>query len=200
MFRPNASDVGWLVSRLCPRPHQRAAAPPANAAEDQDSLQGAGQPPLQPTLELSFVTTPPNEGVRAKLTGGLNRTSAIDGPDFALKIDGHRDSRRLRAEGAWPKAPRLPTPTWRRGSRCSRKKADGKALVIGPFEGATLSIGELGVGVRLKKGGPRLDMFARKGKATPRHLRDVPEGGAVRQRVGRFRHRGRGRCQGQDPA
>ena len=122
-------------------------------------------PSSQPTLELSFVTTPPNEGVRAKLSSGFNRTSAIDGPDLNLTIavTGTFDAF---VPKEIVKGAKVTDANLEVGIAVSRKKADGKALVIGPFEGATLSIGELGVGVRLKKGGPRLDMFARKGKAS----------------------------------
>jgi len=51
------------------------------------------------------------------------------------------------------------------GISLARSKASG-ALVMGPFHGAELSIGELGAGISLKNGAPSLSFFARKGKAT----------------------------------
>jgi hypothetical protein len=51
------------------------------------------------------------------------------------------------------------------GVSLARSKASG-ALVMGPFHGAQLSIGELGAGISLKNGAPSLSFFARKGKAT----------------------------------
>ena len=51
------------------------------------------------------------------------------------------------------------------GVSLSLSKASG-ALVMGPFHGAELSIGELGAGISLKNGAPSLSFFARKGKAT----------------------------------
>ena len=164
------SDVGWLIEPALPTLVSPVSPGPLTAGETLPKVtipfKVPGIPPSsQPTLELSFVTTPPNEGVRAKLSSGFNRTSAIDGPDLNLTIavTGTFDAF---VPKEIVKGAKVTDANLEVGIAVSRKKADGKALVIGPFEGATLSIGELGVGVRLKKGGPRLDMFARKGKAS----------------------------------
>jgi Family of unknown function (DUF6603) len=163
----NLSEVGWLVSSTLPKTAPSARAPGESLPKVTIPFKVPGVPPAsQPTLELSFVTTPPNEGVRAKLTGGLNRKSALDGgPDLALEIDVAGTLDAFVPKNIKERA-QVTDANLELGIAVSRKRADGKALVIGPFEGATIQIGELGMGVRLKKGGPRLDVFARKGKAT----------------------------------
>ena len=111
---------------------------------------------------LEFSTAAPI-GIKAGLNLGLTKKSSTGVADFAIGLSASAGVNvfvpiappgQIQASGAFEL-----------GLSLARSKESG-ALVIGPFHGAELRIGELGAGLNLKNGAPNLSFFARKGKAT----------------------------------
>jgi hypothetical protein len=131
-----------------------------------------GNAPIDPKLQLSFVSGNP-AGVRAKLTGNppsINRPLGDTGFElgFAWKADAEFFAgTAIPIDGA--PTVKVDDAGFEVGLSLTRKK-DGGALVLGPvdnqFATVSLAIGELGAGIRLVNADPRIDVFARKGKAT----------------------------------
>jgi hypothetical protein len=121
---------------------------------------GAGGPGIEVTLEKDAAGQA--TGVRAFLSKEFNSGAAVPGTGFkaGFRFAGGIEIF-LPFDGTKPRLAGNPPEI---GFEFSRQKNDG-ALVIGPFGGATLRIGELGAGFTLKNGDPRLDFFARKGRA-----------------------------------
>ncbi|APW36747.1 hypothetical protein RD110_05700 [Rhodoferax koreense] len=112
-------------------------------------------------IDLAFNTSAPI-GVQAQLALGFDKSQSIDGQDFVLALKA--------SAGVTSFLPVLPpgrvqvSGDFEFGIDLSRKKEAG-ALVLGPFHGASLKIGEIGIGLVLKNGAPSLNFFARKGRA-----------------------------------
>ncbi|MDB5893288.1 MAG: hypothetical protein JWQ88_819, partial [Rhodoferax sp.] len=123
-------------------------------------LKAPGLPPGA-GIDLVLQTEAP-VGVQSQLTLGFEQRQSLDGGNFAFSLQA--------SAGVTSFVPVLPpgpvqvSGDFEFGMALSRSKAAG-ALVIGPFHGASLQIGELGIGLSLKNGAPHIGFFARKGRA-----------------------------------
>lgn len=140
----SAPEAGWLPQALPVLPN-----PPKITLTGPAGLGGT----------LEFSTAAPI-GVKAALNFAFDQTLPLGGSDFALSLK--------TTPAAELFVPVLATEQVQAGAvfdlslELARRKAGG-ALVIGPFQGAELRIGELGVGLNLKNGSPHLGFFARQG-------------------------------------
>lgn len=112
-------------------------------------------------IDIAFKTDAP-VGVEAKLALGFNKSQSLDGNSFQLGL--HATAGVTAFVPVLPPGPARVSGDFEFGIDLSRS-SDAGALVIGPFHGASLSIGELGMGLALKNGAPSLTFFARKGQA-----------------------------------
>lgn len=154
---PSASDVGWIANAALPAPLSDfpqllmplAAAPP-----------GPGVPSIGLHIEKDAGNLP--VGVRLALASQIDSGAPVGDSGFQV---GFRFAGAIEAFVPFAGGkPQLTTNPPELGIRVSRKKPDG-ALVIGPFGGASLKLGEFGAGFVLNNGDPRLEFFAREGKA-----------------------------------
>lgn len=154
---PSAGDVGWIANAALPPPLSDfpqllmplAAAPP-----------GPGVPSIALDIEKDAANVP--IGVRLGLAEQIDSGAPLGDTGFQV---GFRFAGAIEAFVPFAGGkPQLTTNPPEFGIRVSRKKPGG-ALVIGPIGGASLKLGEFGAGFTLKNGDPRLDFFAREGKA-----------------------------------
>ncbi len=110
---------------------------------------------------FEFSTAAPM-GVKAALNLTFNQSQPLGGSSFKLELSSSPNIELFLPAQA-PGQVQV-SAAFELGISLSRS-TDGGALVIGPFEGAELRIGELGVGLNLKNGAPTLSFFARKGRA-----------------------------------
>jgi len=150
---PSAQTVGAMVV---------GALPPLAAALPRIQLpfKAPGLPP-NAGINIGFKTDAPM-GVEASLALGLNKSQGLDGLDFTLALNASAGVTMFLP--VVPPGPAKVSGDFEFGISLARTKAAG-ALVIGPFHGASLKIGELGIGLTLKNGAPNLNFFARKGQA-----------------------------------
>jgi len=141
---PNA---GWL-----PPPLPTLVTPPQLNLPGPAGLGGS----------LSFKTDPP-VGVEASFNLNLTKSVALDGSGFQIGLQASAGGRAFLP--VQPPGPVKATGGFDLGINLSRTNQAG-TLVIGPFQGASIRIGELGIGLKLKNGEPSLVFFVRKGTAT----------------------------------
>lgn len=110
---------------------------------------------------LRFKTDGP-VGVEADLNVAFNKTQPLDGNNFPIALQASAGVNAF--VPVLPPGPVIVSGNFEIGISLARVK-EGGAVVIGPFHGASLSIGEVGMGLNLKNGAPSLVFFARKGKA-----------------------------------
>jgi len=161
--------VGCMIDRSFTAPSADTASalvvgavPPLPAALPHIQLpfKAPGLPPGA-GIDLGFKTDAPM-GVQAQFTLGLNKSQGLDGQDFVLALTASAGVTAFLP--VLPPGPVRVSGDFEFGIALSRSKAAG-ALVLGPFHGASLQIGELGIGLALKNGAPALSFFARKGRA-----------------------------------
>ena len=149
-FSPPASspDAGWAVQAL-----PNLVTPPTLTLNVPAGIQG----------KLEFQTAAPI-GIRAGIDLNLHTNKSLDGSGFDVVLTS--------TAGGQLFLPLVPpgkisvSADLDFGISVSKSSPNG-ALVIGSDAlGVKLSIGELGAGLRLKNGGPALNFFLRKGKAT----------------------------------
>ena len=141
------SNVGWLP-------------PPFPSLVSPSQLNLPGPAGLGGTLR--FKTDPP-VGVEASFNLNLTKSVALDGSNFQIGLQASAGGRAFLP--VQPPGPVKATDGFDLGVNLSRSNQAG-TLIIGPFQGASLKIGELGIGLKLKNGDPSLVFFARKGTAT----------------------------------
>ena len=141
---PNA---GWLPGPL-----------PALVSPPQLNLPG----PLGLGGALRFKTDAP-VGVEAALNLNLDKSAPLDGSSFQIGLQassGFRAFLPIQPSGGVQVSGDIDLSV-----NLSRTDQAG-TLAIGPFNGASIKIAELGIGLKLKNGAPSLLFFARKGTAT----------------------------------
>ncbi|MGA7178840.1 MAG: DUF6603 domain-containing protein [Thiobacillaceae bacterium] len=164
-----------LVVLLAGSMIDRSFTAPSTGAPSLGFANGLPGLPAMPKLDLATLALPPGiggtiefntaapVGIKAALNLALNKTSSTGVADFQLGLTA--------SAGINVFVPVVPpgqiqvSNEFELGISLARSKDSG-ALVMGPFHGAELSIGELGAGITLKNGAPSLSFFARKGKAT----------------------------------
>ncbi|HYP67290.1 MAG TPA: DUF6603 domain-containing protein, partial [Thiobacillaceae bacterium] len=153
----------------------RSFTAPSTGAPSLGFANGLPALPAMPKFDLATLSLPPGlggavefntaapVGIKAGLNLALNKTSSTGVADFQLGLTA--------SAGIDVFVPVVPpgqvqvSNNFELGVSLARSKDSG-ALVMGPFHGAELRIGELGAGINLKNGAPSLSFFARKGKAT----------------------------------
>jgi hypothetical protein len=152
---PSGAAAGWIPNATLPSPAPSSfptlslpldAAGPGGAALALVIENGAGGAPA---------------GVRARITKDFGSGAPVAATGFkaGFRFGGGAELF-LPFDGTKPRLAGNPPEI---GFEIMRQRPQG-ALVIGPLGGATLRVGELGVGCTLKNGEPRLDFFARKGR------------------------------------
>lgn len=150
----SAGDVGWIPNALLPNP-PLSDFPPLSLP-----LKPGNPTTLGITLERDGGGVP--TGVRATVNKAFDSGAPIGDSGFKVgfSLAGGLDAF-IPFDGGKPRLNGNPPAI---GISVSREKPGG-ALVIGPLGGATLKLGAFGIGFTLRNGDPRLDFFARGGKA-----------------------------------